>query len=123
MVERWRETLTAAARGDRDRFLVVRSGERLIGFVSCGPGRDATQALIPDTELQALNVRAEAHGQGVGLALLQAAIGGASAHLWVLEGNHRAIRFYEKHGFVADGATKQDAVGLERRMVRHDGDH
>jgi GNAT superfamily N-acetyltransferase len=40
----------------------------------------------------------------------------------VLEGNARATRFYERHGWRADGATKDDvrgdAVLRERRMIR-----
>lgn len=55
---------------------------------------------------------------GVGHALCEAALGSAPAYLWVLDGNERAIRFYERQGFRFDGATKPDDVGLERRMVR-----
>ncbi len=46
------------------------------------------------------------------------AIGDSAAYLWVLDGNARAIRFYERHGFAFDGTTKREDVGLERRMVR-----
>ena len=66
----------------------------------------------------ALYVRAEVYGNGVGRALFQVAIGSASAYLWVLDGNDRAIAFYERQGFGFDGATKPEDVGLERRMVR-----
>ena len=46
------------------------------------------------------------------------ALGDSPAYLWVLDGNVRAIGFYERHGFAFDGATKPEDVGLERRMVR-----
>jgi ribosomal protein S18 acetylase RimI-like enzyme len=29
--------------------------------------------------------------------------------LWVLERNEHALKFYQKHGFVRDGASKYDA--------------
>jgi ribosomal protein S18 acetylase RimI-like enzyme len=42
--------------------------------------------------------------------------------LWVLEGNERAVRFYRRHGFVPDGATKPEVIGdadvVELRLVR-----
>lgn len=62
--------------------------------------------------------RTEVHGRGVGHALLHEAIGTAPAYLWVLDGNDRAIRFYERQGFRLDGATKTEPVGVEHRMVR-----
>ncbi|BBA92475.1 hypothetical protein GUT189_07880 [Streptococcus ruminantium] len=40
--------------------------------------------------------------------------------LWVLEGNVRAIAFYEKIGFRFDGVTKTVKLGVDRvehRMV------
>ncbi len=46
------------------------------------------------------------------------AIGSASAYLWVLDGNERAIEFYERQGFRFDGTSKVEPVGVERRMVR-----
>ena len=43
--------------------------------------------------------------------------------LWVLDGNERALRFYEAAGFKADGVTRteiwQDDLSiLERRLTR-----
>lgn len=91
---------------------------RLIGFATAGPGRDESAEDLPDREVWALYVRAEVYGTGVGHALLDAAIGDAPAYLWVLDGNRRAIAFYERQGFRFDGASKTEAVGIERRMVR-----
>lgn len=34
--------------------------------------------------------------------------GFASAYLWVLDGNDRAARFYESHGWNEDGTVKLD---------------
>ena len=48
--------------------------------------------------------------------------GHETAYLWVLEGNERAARFYERHGWASDGARKVDTrPGLvlhERRHVK-----
>ena len=48
---------------------------------------------------------------------LNEAIGTAAAYLWVLDGNDRAIGFYERQGFRFDGSSKTEPVGVERRMV------
>jgi GNAT superfamily N-acetyltransferase len=90
---------------------------RLVGFASTGPGRDDDPAL-PPCELMALYVRVERYDTGLGRALLTAALGDAPSYLWVLDGNERAIRFYERQGFVFDGATRADELGVELRMVR-----
>lgn len=113
-IERWRTNITQPA---SNTLLAWRANE-LIGFVSSGPGRDPVGQGLPELEVWALYVRDTVYGQGVGHALLSAAIGEAAAYLWVLDGNDRAIRFYERQGFGRDGATKTEPVGVERRMVR-----
>lgn len=51
-------------------------------------------------------MRASAYGSGLGLRLLDAAIGDRPASLWVLERNPRARAFYERNGFAPDGTTE-----------------
>src|SRR5690349_20329886 len=85
-------------------------GERegvLAGFAACGPAREpGVSAGIG--ELYAIYLDESATGTGVGAALLANALaalaqkGFSSATLWVLEGNQRARRFYERHGFRLD---------------------
>lgn len=114
-VDRWRKILSHSAGAT---WLADDSdADRLIGFVSAGSGRDSEPDL-PGLELMALYVRADAYGSGVGHALMDAAIRDDPAYLWVLDGNLRAVRFYERHGFAFDGCTKAEHVGTERRMVR-----
>ncbi|MFT4082762.1 MAG: GNAT family N-acetyltransferase [Nocardioides sp.] len=114
-IERWRadipspESLTLLARD--------RATDRLIGFVSRGHGRDDSHDL-PAVEVWALYVRAEFYGHGVGHAMLTEALGTSDAYLWVLDGNSRAVAFYERQGFRFDGSSKTETVGIERRMVR-----
>jgi ribosomal protein S18 acetylase RimI-like enzyme len=56
-------------------------------------------------ELGQLYVDAAHQGSGVGAALLDAACAAAEGMLWLYtwEQNTRALRFYERHGFVAVG--------------------
>jgi ribosomal protein S18 acetylase RimI-like enzyme len=63
---------------------------------------------------------------GIGATVLTAVMAelelrGPAITLWVLSGNPRARRFYESHGFVADGAEKPAAFPgepMEMRYVR-----
>jgi GNAT superfamily N-acetyltransferase len=108
-VDRWRSWL---ARGGTS---VASHCGQLIGFVNAGPATDLAQF---EVKLFALYVRAAWWGTGVGRALLSAAVGDRSAYLWVLEGNERAIRFYERQGFAFDGAGEHEPEGRHLRMVR-----
>jgi ribosomal protein S18 acetylase RimI-like enzyme len=68
----------------------------------------------------------EAWGTGIGRGLMTAGLdrlasaGFGEVLLWVLDSNDRARRFYERAGFAADGATKDDVVaGTTVREVRY----
>ena len=108
-VARWRKILATG------HTSVAEHETRLIGFVNAAPGTE-----LPDLEIQlyALYVRAAWWGTGVGHALFTTAVGERSACLWVLEGNERAIRFYERQGFRLDGAGNDEEEGRHVRMVR-----
>lgn len=110
-VERWRGILAG-----EHRTIVAEDEEGLVGFASTGPGRDA--GTEDELELWALYVRARLWGTGVGHALLTEAIGARAAYLWVLAGNERSIRFYERQGFRLDGTSDEHDEGLHVRMVR-----
>jgi GNAT superfamily N-acetyltransferase len=98
-------------------LLAVDGAGGLVGF-SCTRTAAEPHDDLPPLELVALYVRASSYGSGVGYALLTAALGDADARLWVLDGNERATRFYERQGFVLDGVTQDSDGRLERRMVR-----
>lgn len=114
--ERWRATLEHPVA----RTWVALEGDDLIGFSSSGPARDADPPW--PLELWALYVHPRRHGSGAAMLLADAALGELPAYLWVLDGNARAIRFYEKVGFTLDGASKDERMGgallHELRMVR-----
>jgi GNAT superfamily N-acetyltransferase len=111
---RWRDILA------RDAFVAERDG-RIVGFATTGPGRG--EDLPRPRELEGIYLLAEAHGSGLGQALLDAALGDAPAFLWVADGNPRAEAFYRRNGFVRDGATERHPVDADHaltavRMVR-----
>ncbi|WP_121253260.1 GNAT family N-acetyltransferase [Nocardioides ferulae] len=115
-VEKWRAILAEA--GEEDATWVAEDPDGMVGFASAGPGRDNDLAGEIDTEVKALYVRASRWGSGVGYALFEAAVGDRAAYLWVLAGNDRAIRFYERQGFRLDGTEDEHDEGRHVRMVR-----
>ena len=62
---------------------------------------------LEGTYIARLFVEPVLHGVGIGSALLDWAVREQNAdHLWALEKNTAAIRFYERHGFVPTGEKK-----------------
>lgn len=104
------------ADGRRIRVAVV--GDAAAGWLMCGPARDQ-DAPTPE-QLWALNVAPEHQGRGLGARLMTEVLGPGPAYLWLAQGNDRAVRFYERHGFVLDGTVSDDrhAGVREARMVR-----
>ena len=109
-VEVWRDRI---ALPDQHTWVAVDDGV-VVGFAESGLGRDGSGGL----ELMAVYVLRSHYGTGLGDRLLETAIGSEPAHLWVLDGNQRAIRFYERHGFAFDGRTEAAPEGRHLRMVR-----
>ena len=102
--------------------MIAKDGNKVIGFVGCGEYRD--DALAGCGEVYAIYVLADYYDQKVGYALMNAAFEKLAAYkkiaVWVLRGNHRAIRFYERYGFRFDGTEKEIMLGTpntELRMV------
>ncbi|MEU5241409.1 GNAT family N-acetyltransferase [Streptomyces lydicus] len=106
--------------------LVAKAAGEVVGWASVGPARDPD--IAPDAEelpaprptageLFALYVTPQLIGTGVGRALMAAgtdlarAKGFRALYLWVVRGNTRARRFYERAGFVPDGAEEAYEVG------------
>lgn len=103
-----------------DGILVAKDGSRVVGFVGYGPHRDEA---LPDTgEVFAIYILREYYGKQVGHALMRAALRQLSEYrriaVWVLKGNRRAIRFYEKCGFQFDGTEKPIILGRECAELR-----
>ena len=107
------------------RMVVAERGGTLVGFANSGEARgpDAEHGFPPARSLHLFSIYllATAHGSGLGQSMLDAVLRDDPAQLWVLRGNHRAIAFYERNGFAADGTEFIDPSepGLvELRMVR-----
>ena len=118
----WYSVAQAYARGtvpaDGRRIRVAVLDDDPAGWLMCGPARDE-DAPTPN-QLWALNVAPGHQGRGLGSRLMAEVLGPGPAYLWLAEGNDRAVRFYERHGFELDGAVSDDrhAGVREARMVR-----
>ncbi len=98
-------------------IFIAQMNDEIVGFVLAQPARD----LEPGKkwgEVNAIYLVEEAWGRGIGGRLWQAALeflksgNYETIMLWVLDGNERAIRFYEKIGFVQDRSPQ--GVKLEQ---------
>ena len=101
---------------------LIRNGEEAVGFLSYSHLPAA--ALL---KLHKLYVQVERHGQGLGRASLghvmevAAALGAREVSLYVNKKNQKAIRAYERAGFVvAESVTNEIGAGFvmdDHRMV------
>ncbi len=98
---------------------VAERDEDVLGYVVVGPSRDRRT----DGEVYALYADPPVWSTGVGRALLAHAeehleARYAHATLWVLEGNVRARRFYERCGWRPDGARKVETLRWDVRATQ-----
>ncbi|HVS86328.1 MAG TPA: GNAT family N-acetyltransferase [Gaiellaceae bacterium] len=104
----WREWIG----GGRANVFVAEEEGRVVAFASVGANEHEPEL----GELYAIYALPEAWGTGAGPALMAAALdalreaGFAEAILWVLSDNPRARRFYEREGWTADGAEREDEL-------------
>ena len=104
----------------RDNIFVAKDGEKVVGFVGYGAHRDPTLA---DTgEVFSIYVLKEYHDQKIGYRLMNAAVEALAAYsqiaVWVLKDNDRAIRFYQRYGFVFDGTEQEIVMGTPNAELR-----
>lgn len=102
--------LTAELNDPRAAFYFARLGDAAVGYLKLNVGAAQTELQDPNAlEIERIYVRKAFLGQAVGQALFEQALEVArqrqSSYVWlgVWEENPRAIRFYEKNGFVAFG--------------------
>ena len=85
------------------------AGDEIIGFIAVW--------VRPDPYIDNLHVRPGLRSKGIGRRLMAAAAerlmaaGHATAYLWVVAGNDRAIAFYERLGGVRTGQEMQPLFG------------
>ena len=96
----------------RDRWREVVAGPDHEAFVAETDGEPVGVAAIEGDWLNGLYVLPERWGSNVAPSLHEVVVdairvsGAASAHLWVLEANARARRFYERRGWRENGTTR-----------------
>lgn len=109
---RCRERLATADAGEV--CLVAEIGRDVVGFVIAGDPRDEDLDAAEIAEIWAIYAEPARKRQGVGRALMTAAlaeVGDRGIALWVLCDNHASRAFYAACGFRPDGAQK----ALDRR--------
>jgi GNAT superfamily N-acetyltransferase len=114
-VARYQEGIAALPPGMR--IWVAERDGRIVGHANVAVGKALG-------ELSALYVVPEEWGSGVAGALHDQAVAGmrelgaTEATLWVVEGNTRARRFYEREGWSADGETKPSMFDITEVRYR-----
>ncbi len=103
-----------------DGLFIAKDGGRVVGFVGYGHREEDPPNV---GEVFSLYILSEYYGKGVGLLLMKAALDClydyAEVCLWTLKQNKRAIRFYQKCGFIPDGKEKTNIAieAVEIRMI------
>lgn len=111
---------------ERAGILVAEDESAILGFSHVGPARDEGDDPAVVGEVAAIYLTDSVWGKGYGRELMGASLeflraaGYQQVTLWVLDTNARARRFYEKAGFLPDGAVKVDDRGaFELRELRY----
>lgn len=120
----WTEALGHELRPRWIRYVAEADDGTVVGFIVAGPEEGDEAADL--SEVYALNVEPDVWGAGAGRGLLEAGTaflrdaGFDEAVLWVVPGNQRARRFYERNGWVDDGARRdQEVLGVAVPEMRY----
>lgn len=110
----WKSALSRPNAGKID---VAEDDSGIIAFCSYGPTRD--KDADGAAEIYAIYVHPDKWGRGAGRLLCERALRAAverghnALTLWVVKGNERACRFYERVGFGLDGAARSNTRFLK----------
>lgn len=109
------------------RHLVAKSRcGTLVGVAAAGNGVDEWEHEIigdiwrpPATQwcIDHLYLVPGLHGTGVAQAMLELLLPHGHGYLWVFQANHRAVRFYERNGFAADGLSASSGPTWGNQMM------
>ena len=126
-VERTKERMTEPTLEGAGDWLAWQ-GDDSVGWLGTRRCQDDDLVNQGVGEVVALYVLPESWGLGVGHALMNfaaaefRALGYLKSVVWVLEGNTRAERFYERQGYLTDGARRplqmKGIPGCLRRLSR-----
>lgn len=100
--------------------LLAKDGSEVVGFADYGTYRG--DDLRGAGEVYAIYLLSTYYGKHIGTTLMNAALERMpecdKVVVWVLEGNERAIRFYESFGFRFDGESQVLDLGGEATVLR-----
>jgi len=107
-VAAWTASLSRPGNLTRTAVALAEDGE-VIGMASAAPVLEESDRLATGAKWELFTVYVAAAWQGSGVArrLADAVLGDEPALLWVLEDNPRSRAFFEKLGFVPDGAREE----------------
>lgn len=117
----WRNALERAGKGS---YIVSEVDGHVEGFAVFGPARDQDLDESESAEIVSINIDPDKWGVGLGRSLLNymidrfSADGFGSVHLWVVIQNERAIRLYQRNGFVSEGKIKTDPKHSDIQEIR-----
>ena len=118
----WRQTLNSPS----NEVFVAEVEQEIVAFSSFGPVRDEGLDKNSVGEVYAIYALEEFWDRGFGRRLMEASLATLSemncstVKVWVLDTNQRAISFYQKFGFTAEGVQKVEARGgVELREIRY----
>jgi GNAT superfamily N-acetyltransferase len=114
--EEMRRVWNAALRDPDTTVLIAERDGLPVGFATVSPGWLRNFFVVP-----------EEWGHGVAPAIHDEAVRlletlGEGAHLWVLEANERARRFYERHGWEPDGERSRSEFPPHPATLRYELD-
>jgi len=122
----WVDMITNRLKDGTMKAWVATIEDKMIGCVCVGNSK--YQGYEGQLELISIYVLPEYCHLGAGSLLLNEVFEYAlnnnylEVGLWVLDGNHHAIRFYEKNGFIANGDSISCMIGkkltIEKRYIK-----
>ena len=109
--------------GESDTHFVIVAEGRTAGVLTIGNSRDddADESIY---EVNGIYLHPDYYRQGIGTQAMDFVfdkarnLGKSAVTLWVLAKNINSIRFYEKIGFTADGASKEYDYGQPTEIIR-----
>ena len=111
IVEQERDLLQDYLNTHNKLFLVAEHNGNIVGTVNCAP--NGSRIGFQHAVSLGITVKKEARNQGIGTAMMQVVIDWCEKHLsvkrlelTVFHNNPRAIRVYEKLGFVREGVKR-----------------
>ena len=118
----WRQTLNSPS----NKVFVAEAEQEIVAFSSFGPVRDEGLDKNSVGEVYAIYALEKFWDCGIGRRLMEASLttlremNCSTVKVWVLDTNQRAISFYQKFGFSAEGVQKVEARGeVKLREIRY----